>query len=71
MAFLFNRNKTRGDKELCRNTRELLEKLATNNPKSKPALQEEITKPLSQMKQLLQGTHGQQQAQSIQALPKP
>ncbi|KAI9668356.1 MAG: hypothetical protein M1831_001110 [Alyxoria varia] len=55
MAFLFNRNRQKGNAELCRSCKELLQKI--NSEEGAPArVEEELTRNLQQMKLTLQGT---------------
>ncbi|KAK5171654.1 Mo25-like-domain-containing protein [Cryomyces antarcticus] len=58
MAFLFGRNKQKASLDLVRSTKDLVQKLATDeNPP--PKLAEELARNLGQMKVALQGTPGE------------
>lgn len=57
MAFLFNKNKQRGNLELCRSTKDTLQKLEAGE-KLSPRVEEELARNISSMKVVLQGTAG-------------
>lgn len=58
MAFLFNRNKQRSNMDLVRSTKEALQRLATEE-KPQPKTEEDLSRNLTQMKIVLQGTPGE------------
>lgn len=55
MAFLFNRNKQRSNMDLVRSTKEALQRLAAEE-KPQPKTEEDLSRNLTQMKIVLQGT---------------
>lgn len=58
MAFLFNRNKQRSNMDLVRSTKEALQRLAAEE-KPQPKTEEDLSRNLTQMKIVLQGTPGE------------
>lgn len=59
MNFLFNKNKGKSHQDLCRQTKDGLQKLQTiADPKLQPRVEEELAKNMGQIKLVLQGTQG-------------
>lgn len=54
MAFLFSRSKQRSNADLCKSTKDLLQRLL-GDEKPVDRIEEELARNLSQMKQTLQG----------------
>ena len=57
MAFLFNRNKQKGNMDLVRSTKDALLRM-TQEERPQPKTEEDLARNLTQMKIILQGTPG-------------